>query len=440
MLDRSMVGTRIRQRRVMTGLKQAELAERAGISASYLNLIEHNRRRIGGRTLLQIAQVLEVEPSLLSEGAGAQLLAALKEAAAGQNDLSPDATAEVTPELDRIEEFAGRFPGWAGLLAQLNQRCEDMEQTITVLTERLAHDPQLAEALHEVISTATSIRSTAAILAETRELEPEWQMRFHRNINEDGSRLAEGAEALMHYLEAAPDTKADIRSPQDELHAFLESHGFHFSQLEGWGAASRVEPIIENSAELRTGPAQELARVLLRQYVDDARALPLDEMLRHVERYGIKPDVISQQSQQPLARVFRRLAFLPENVTGLVGLVSIDGAGAIVLRKPILGFSVPRNGAACTVWPIYDCLAQPGRPQRHMLRQGDLRLEALAVTEEVVPAQFDRGPLVRAHMLLLPLEAGAGQENARDVGSTCQICSMADCPARREPSILSSGL
>ncbi|WP_338550858.1 helix-turn-helix domain-containing protein [Roseovarius phycicola] len=440
MLDRSMVGTRIRQRRVMTGLKQAELAERAGISASYLNLIEHNRRRIGGRTLLQIAQVLEVEPSLLSEGAGAQLLATLKEAAAGRSDAALDARAEANPELDRIEEFAGRFPGWAALLASLTQRCEDMEQTITVLTERLAHDPQLAEALHEVISTATSIRATAAILAETRELEPEWQMRFHRNINEDGSRLAEGAEALMHYLEAAPDTSADIRSPQDELHAFLESHGFHFSQLEGWGAAPRVDAIVENSAELRTGPAQELARAVLRQYVEDARALPLDDMRRYLDRNAPKPDVIAAQSQQPLGRVFRRLANLPEDMVDPVGLITIDGAGAILLRKPVLGFSVPRNGAACTLWPIYDCLAQPGRPQRQILRQGDVRLEALAVAEEFVPARFDRGPLIRAHMLLVPVEPGHATAAARDVGVTCQICSMGECQARREPSILSSGL
>jgi DNA-binding XRE family transcriptional regulator len=50
MAKASMIGSRIRERREMAGLKQADLARRAGISASYLNLIEHNRRRIGGKT------------------------------------------------------------------------------------------------------------------------------------------------------------------------------------------------------------------------------------------------------------------------------------------------------------------------------------------------------------------------------------------------------
>ena len=41
-----------RERRKDLGLTQTELASRVGISVSYLNLIEHNRRSIGGRLLL----------------------------------------------------------------------------------------------------------------------------------------------------------------------------------------------------------------------------------------------------------------------------------------------------------------------------------------------------------------------------------------------------
>ncbi|MCB1369110.1 MAG: helix-turn-helix transcriptional regulator, partial [Rhodobacteraceae bacterium] len=77
----TLTGSRIRERRIMGGLKQADLARRAGISASYLNLIEHNRRRIGGKLLLDIAEALDVEPAMLAEGAEATLIAGLREAA-----------------------------------------------------------------------------------------------------------------------------------------------------------------------------------------------------------------------------------------------------------------------------------------------------------------------------------------------------------------------
>ena len=435
MSQRSMIGTRIRQKRVSSGLRQSELAKRAGISPSYLNLIEHNRRRIGGKTLLQIAQVLQVEPASLSEGAEAALLSALQEAAGAHLT----GAAGSAPERDRIEEFVGRFPGWAGLVADLARRGGRLERTVEVLTERLAHDPQLAEALHEVISTATSIRSTAAILAETQELEPEWQMRFHRNLNEDGQRLSEGAEALMRYLEGAPETGTDIKSPQDELHAFLEDHGFHFPQLEGWGAATRINAMVAGAPMLETTPARGLAAQALTQYVEDARALPLDQVQKLIARHGPGPDALAEATGRPLAQVFRRLAMLPEEVAGgPVGLIVADGAGAILLRKPVLGFAVPRGGAGCTLWPLYEVLTQPARPLRATLRQADLRIEALAVAEEIRPADFDRAALLRGHMLLRPPVAGAAPE--RQVGTTCRICAMGDCPARREPSILATGV
>ena len=43
----ALTGTRVRERRLLLGLKQADLARTAGISPAYLNLIEHNRRRVG---------------------------------------------------------------------------------------------------------------------------------------------------------------------------------------------------------------------------------------------------------------------------------------------------------------------------------------------------------------------------------------------------------
>ena len=81
MVREALTGSRIRERRVMAGFKQADLARKIGISASYLNLIEHNRRRIGGALLLKIAGALETDPSALSEGAETTLTSALDAAA-----------------------------------------------------------------------------------------------------------------------------------------------------------------------------------------------------------------------------------------------------------------------------------------------------------------------------------------------------------------------
>ncbi len=424
MHDRSLIGTRIRERRLQQGMKQAQLAKSAGISAPYLNLIEHNRRRIGGKILNRLADVLEVEAAQLTQGAEAALVATLNAAAAG---------------VPGAEEFAGRFTGWARVLAGKHQRVEVLERNLRILTERLAHDPRLAVALHEVIDAVTAVRATASILVETKDLEPEWQARFHRNLNEDSGRLAEGAEHLMRYLEAAPDTQAGIKTAQDELHAFLEDHDYCFAGLEKAGEAA-IDGIITASDMLSSDAGAGLAREYLLQYLRDAQRIPMNRLLEEVARYGIVPDRLSAALGADLACVFRRLTALSGDVAGPVGLVICDAAGGVTLRKPLAEFDLPRVSAGCALWPLYQVLAQPQVPVRANLKQagpGGIRVEAFAVAEQVRPASFDHPAQIRAHMLLLPGTAMAGE--ARAVGTTCRTCPLPDCPARREPSVTGQG-
>ncbi|MBE0555254.1 MAG: helix-turn-helix transcriptional regulator, partial [Rhodobacteraceae bacterium] len=63
----ALTGSRLRERRLAAGLRQADLAALAGISGSYLNLIEHNRRRIAPDLLDRLAAALGVEPRALQE-------------------------------------------------------------------------------------------------------------------------------------------------------------------------------------------------------------------------------------------------------------------------------------------------------------------------------------------------------------------------------------
>ena len=434
MSESLMIGTRIRERRVINGLKQSDLARQVGISPSYLNLIEHNRRRIGGKTLIKLADALSVEPTLLSEGAEATLISALREAA-GRADGH-------TAELDRTEEFAGRFPGWAHLLSSLNARVTDLERTVETLTDRLAHDPHLAASLHEVISTVTAIRSTSSILVETESLEPEWQNRFHRNINEESSRLAQGAEALVRYLEGAANSEAEIRSPQDEMVAFLGHHGFHFPQLEGTKDVTAIEAVLDQDTIMNSDVARRLTRDALVQYQADAWRLPLSEMLAKVAECGPDPEKISMAFDCDLPTVFRRLAALPADAIGAVGLLTCDAAGTLLFRKPLHGFAMPRDAGACALWPMFQVLGQPQVPVRVRLRQsgrGQNVVLALAVTEQVAPATFARPALMRGHMLLLPDADDDSEIPLRDVGASCRICPLRNCPARREPSIIMDG-
>ncbi len=427
----TLTGSRIRERRIMSGMRQADLARLAGISPSYLNLIEHNRRRIGGKLLLDIAEVLKVEPSILTEGAEATLIAALREAAAAR----PEAGAE----LDRVDEFAGRFPGWAGLLAASLRRISTLENTVETLSDRLTHDPHLAASLHEMITTVTAIRSTAGILVETREIEPEWRERFQRNINEDAQRLAESSQALVSYLDSADDAEADLNAPQDALDAFLADHDYHLEELERPGADPRAL-----AERLPGSAARSLALPVFERLAEDARALPYADFVAATAEFGPDPVALAHRFDTDPARVMRRLAALPEaDVTGPLGLVIADASGMLTFRRPVRGFPVPRFGAACPLWPLFRAFSRPQVPLRDRVVQPGTDGAAFlchAIAQPVTPPRVNRDPVLVAHMLIVPVPGG--EEAARDalpVGASCRVCPRALCDARSEPSILAEG-
>ncbi|MBR9842018.1 MAG: helix-turn-helix domain-containing protein [Rhodobacteraceae bacterium] len=432
----TLTGSRIRERRAMAGMRQSELAREVGISASYLNLIEHNRRRIGGKLLVDIAQVLGVEPSILSEGAEAAMIATLREAAAGAG--------RAQPELDRIDEFAGRFPGWAELAVENHRRIASLERVAATLTDRLTHDPHLATSMHEVLTMVTAIRSTASILAETQEIEPEWEKRFQRNLNEDSRRLAESTQQLVSYLDGAGDVGASLTSPMEEVEAMLATHRYHFPQLEEGDAAIGFdfEGFVAEQPQLTSQGARDLAVTTLRQLGADARAMPREQVATVLRECGMEFTEIMRRFRVPMATVFRRLAILSDTLLPQsLGLVMCDGSGMLMLRKPVEGFPVPRFSAACPKWPLFQALNRPLRPIRQQVTVTgrDARpFECYAVTEAIGVAAFNEDPLYHSYMLVVPLERAA--PDAREVGSSCRVCPSMDCEGRREPSILVQGL
>ncbi|WP_322865972.1 helix-turn-helix domain-containing protein [Aquicoccus sp. G2-2] len=430
MSESGLAGSRIRERRLVLGVQQSKLAELVGVSPSYLNLIEHNRRRIGGKLLAAIAGALDVDQSLLADGAETALLARLRAAM--------DAAGEDGTETVSAEDFAGRFPGWARLVAAQLRRIRALEHTVESLTDRLTHDPHLAATLHEVLDTVTAIRSTAAILVETREIEPEWRDRFHRNINEDAERLADGARSLVSFLDAARPVEARHTSPQEEIEAFLEASGFHFPELETPGG---IEPgaIVAAAPMLVSVSARAQALAILRRYGADARAMPLGEVEQALTDGAADPLALAARFGVDVAMAMRRMASLPQSEAGLA---ICDGSGTLTFRKPLEGFSLPRFGAACPRWPLFRALSRPMVPLSTVISQSarevrgaERRFRAFAIALPAGAAEVNREPLFEAHMLLLPVQQ-AKDDLLEPVGASCRICALPGCPTRREPSLM----
>lgn len=426
----ALTGTRLRERRLALGLRQADVARVAGVSASYLNLIEHNRRRIGAEVLDRLAAALGVAVETLSEGAGNSLIADLRTAAAAV------AAEGAQAETDRIEDFAGRFPGWAQSVAILARRTEALERAVVTLNDRMSHDPHLSASLHEVLSAVSSVRSTASILVETEDIEPEWRARFHRNLHEDSERLATGAEALVAYLDSAgTEAEAAVLSPQDEVEQWLAGRGWHLPELEPYGGG--LPSFGTELAALASLAARQMAADWLAALAQDYAALPLDRIDAAEARHGPDPLRIAQEFGIEPVAVMRRMALRPGS---RLGLVICDGSGTLVFRKPAEGFVLPRFGAACPLWPLYAALARPASAVEQVVDMpGSLmqRFRIRAWCRTLHPSGFGGPELREAAMLIEPVGSGDGGQ-ALPVGTSCRICPRDLCPARREPSILTT--
>lgn len=416
----ALTGTKLRDRRLAAGLRQADVAARAGISASYLNLIEHNRRKVTHEVMERLADALQIDRTALAEGKDAALVEDLRSAAAR---VGPEA------EVDRVEEFVDRFPGWAGLLAALDARGRGLERAVEALNDRMTHDPHLSQSLHELLSSLSAVRAAAAILAETPDLDPAWAARFHANLHQDSERLAAGAEALVGFLDAGQGIEEQgIAAPQEEVEDWLQGRSW-----------------VLTDAELAAGLGAEIARLastaarsLAEAYVDRARAdaaiLPEGAFSAAVSELGPDPLALAERFATSPLVTMRRLA--ASAGTG-IGLVTCDASGTLTFRKATTGFPLPRFGAACPLWPLYTALGHPMRAceaRVQMAGQGDRRHRVVAWAETRHPRGL-RGPELReAAMLILPDDGTGG--TVLGIGSSCRVCPRADCPARREPSIL----
>jgi transcriptional regulator with XRE-family HTH domain len=419
-----LIGSRLRDQRLALGLKQSDVAQAAGMSSSFLNLIEHNRRRVSAEGLSRLAAVLGTPVEQIGGGDDAALIADLRAAAVGTD-----------AEAARTDEFVLRFPGWAKALALAEGRAAQAERAVGALNDRLAHDPYLSQALHDLLSAISSVRSTAAILADTPDIEEDWRLRFHQNLHTDADRMATGAEALVAYLDGTEgDSAATLGSPHEEVDAWFAGQGWHLAGLE----TGDKDEVLEQATMLASGAARTMAQSWVNVLAGDVAALPFDAVMAALEKFGPDPLQIASETGVSPMSVFRRLGTMPGSE---FGLVLCDGAGSLTFRKPAFGFSIPRFGAACALWPVFAALRRPGTAIEQAVtvpgRTGQSRFLLRAFAQIRRPVRYGAPELCDAAMLIVPDSPAPGSGAQLAVGATCRICVQVNCDGRREPTILS---
>jgi len=450
----SILGARIRQRRREIGITQADLARKVGISASYLNLIEWNKRRIAGALLRRIAVSLELPLEDLAGVSEERLLETLREIA------SSPALADVGIEATRTNELIGRFPGWAKGVAALARSEREAVARTQVLSDRLSNDPFLSETVHRMLTRIAAIRSAAEILSEYAEVPAARRERFTHIIHEESRTLSEVGEALAAYLDHAQDTDRAL-TPVDEVEALFDAHGHHFEEIEAAAVAlvpllepghparrraqarelaearlmARIDDLIGRQPQVKTAAAFNRARRVLTDYAAGAALMPLEAFAETAVAVRYDIEALCEAFAVEFQSVCHRLTALPlrEGVPRF-GYFRANAAGTIIEKLHLEGLSVPRYAPACPLWVLYRAQATP-----EQIVPSGARFVFVARATRAGAGGFGQPRHYVTDMLAV------AEDEARltvyrpepsvlveDVGPSCRVCRRRNCVHRVE--------
>lgn len=231
---RAPIGWRIRNQRKSLSLSQAGLARRAGISPSYLNLIEANKRDVGGSLLRRIADALGMDLSQLTGESEQRLIEGLEQALAepvftGTGLLPGDA-----------HDLVAQNPRAAQALAQVHRAYAETVASLDTFHHRLRADPLFSQLLHQVLNHVSAVRSASEILCDTADLDESDRARFISSIHREAHEISDVAETLVAHFEQTSERRRVV-TPQHEIDDFIIAADNYFAHLEDAAGGLRTE-------------------------------------------------------------------------------------------------------------------------------------------------------------------------------------------------------
>lgn len=459
-MDRDFLGVRIRERRRQLGVTQAALARQVEISASYLNLIEHNKRRIAGALVARIAEALDIDAQEL-DGAGERRLAeSLTEIAA------VPAVSGLGVEQNAVGELLGRFPGWSRALAALARSEREATAQARALGDRLTHDVFLAENVHRMLNRVSAIRSAAEILTQSEDVDQAARKQFQAMIFEEAKALADVGEALAAYFDRLDEPTRSL-TPVDEVEALFEASSNRFPELEAAAAetahmvvdpapgarrmaarriaetdlAPTVMQALAGRTEIETAPAHARALDALTQYAADAILAPMPRFAELAKSLAYDVEALADAAGLEMETTFRRLTALSqEDEAPRFGYFQANAAGAVTELLELPGLSAPRYAAACPLWILYRAQQSPGAILRQLAEfPTGARFVFVARARNVGQTGFGRPRHYLTDMLTMSEADAAKTVYAPDaatpaeaVGPACRLCRRPTCPQRVE--------
>jgi predicted transcriptional regulator/DNA-binding XRE family transcriptional regulator len=456
MPEAAHLGTKIRGLRRREEMTQTQLAERLGVSPSYLNLIENNRRPLPAPLLLKVAQLFQVDLQSFASTDETRLIADLMEVFGdpmfeGQELVNTD-----------VRELAVGSPAIARSVLTLYRSYQTTRESAQMLAGKLSGEDDL--------TTVDALRLPSEEVSEFIQR----RMNYFPELEEAAEQIWRDArleqddlfKGLARYLDhrfgiqvkvvrPSSDPGAVRRfDPEAKLLTLSEtlpprSRQFQLAHQVALLTHSETLDRLARDDGLSTSDSRALARIALANYISAAVVMPYQTFLdaARAERYDI--ELLGHGFRCSFEQIAQRLTTLRR--PGAEGIpfhfIRIDIAGNISKRFSGSGIRFARFSGACPRWNIHTAFLTPGRINVQLSRMPD-NSTFFCVARTV---RRDSGGYQAQHTVQA-IGLGCRVEHAKEliyadgidlvslktavpVGVTCRLCERMDCEQRVFPPL-----
>lgn len=454
-LKKAFMGVRLKRLREQHNLTQQALADRLGISLSYLNQIENNQRALTVPVLLKLNAAFGTDVQLFSDNDEARLIGELREA------LADPALGEM-PALADIKELAFNMPALAHAFIAQARRLRQASDEIAAYSVRLG-DHRQGDAAKLPSAPFEEVRD---YFYANRNYIDELDRAGEATALEMGMPLGRMADAAARRLEEKHGLRlAELPQESDPGTVREYDEQARILRLSRWlGPGQRAFQLATQLALLEQSDlidrlaargsfsneeARSLAKIGLANYFAGALMLPYTPFLRTAERLRYDVELLGMEFGTGFETVCHRLSTLqrPETRGVPFFFIRVDRAGNISKRQSATDFHFSRTGGTCPLWNVYDAFSHPGKTMTQIAEMPDGRaylwvarmVESTRGGHGAPVKQFAIGlgcDLIHADRLVYSQGLSLNDPAARTpIGAGCKICERARCPQRAFPSM-----
>jgi predicted transcriptional regulator/DNA-binding XRE family transcriptional regulator len=435
----SHLGAKVRSLRRQQNLSQTDLAAKLEISASYLNLIEHNQRPLPAHLLVKAAQVLGLGVDSFADDNETRVAADLQEIFGDpmfeEHPLTTGDVRELATNPSASRAVIALYQAYRSALESTRALATKVYDGSDFLGVDPAHLP--SEEVSDVIQNHMNYFAELEAAAEVISTELD-----RRNRHRVEVILGRGA---VRRFDRDKRTLAlsELLTPSSRNFQLAHQIGFLATQPV-------IEAIIKRAQKNLTTPESvTLCRVALANYFAAALLMPYDEFLRTAEEMRYDIELLQHRFDVSFEQVCHRLTTMRK--PGAVGIpfhfVRVDIAGNISKRYSGTGIRFARFSGSCPRWDVHAAFLTPERIRTQLSKMPDGT--AYFCVARTVRKSFGG---YRAPDTLMAVGIGCPVRDARKlvyaegydlenldaavpIGTSCRLCERMDCEQRAFPPL-----